>query len=266
MKSKCAVIGKPINHSLSPVIHTAGYQQLHLNFTYEALEFDKAKKAISYMKEKNYRGFSVTLPLKIEIMQYLDEITPLANEIGAVNTIVNRDGKLYGYNTDAIGAIRSIKETMNLKGKNIHLIGAGGAARAIAHALLKERVEELTIVNRSVKNGKKLAEAIGSQFIHLQDYNPANCDLIINTTPVGMKPNSQDTVLETFLEGITVMDIVYTPLVTRFLHIAKKYNCKLIPGWKMLLYQAIEQFELFTGKQAPVKKMEESLKRALSNE
>ncbi len=162
----CAVIGYPIGHSMSPAIHNAAYAKLGLNFIFKAIEFQDPLEAITEMIENNYTGYSVTLPLKTSIIPHLDKIHSIAKEIGAVNTIVNENGKLKGYNTDVNGAIKSLKEVITLTKRKAVILGAGGAARAIAFGLKRERME-LLIQNRTLEKAKALALDIECNFSEL---------------------------------------------------------------------------------------------------
>ena len=255
---KCAVIGNPIHHSLSPLIHNASYKALKLNFEYQALDIKNPEKAIKIMVEKCFQGFSVTLPLKVTIMKYLDEIESMAEKIGAVNTIVNKDGVLNGYNTDVTGAIRSIKDVMPLQRKTVLLIGAGGAARAIGFGLKKEQAE-ITIMNRSLAKAKSLAKTIDAETISFSPKITQNFDLIINTTSVGLDPKRNESILSDLPNNCTIMDIIYIPFTTKLLQLALEKNCRIIRGTEMFLYQAAEQFILFTGKKAPINIMRKKL-------
>ena len=260
---KCAVIGSPINHSLSPLIHNEGFKVMNLNFEYQTLEAKNPKEAVNIMIEDSYRGFSVTLPLKISLMKYLDEIEPIAESIGAINTIVNESGSLKGYNTDVSGSIRSIKDVMLLNEKSVLLIGSGGAARAIGFGLKKERAE-ITIMNRTLEKAKSLAKSLDSTFIPFTSKIEQNFDLIINATSVGLSPQNNESIINDFPNNCIVMDIVYCPLTTKLLQLALERKCKIIRGTEMFLYQAAEQFRLFTGKVAPINVMRKKLLEKLS--
>ncbi len=254
----CAVIGYPIGHSMSPAIHNAAYSKLGLNFILKAIEFQDPLKAITEMIENNYTGYSVTLPLKTSIIPHLDKIHSIAKEIGAVNTIVNENGKLKGYNTDVNGAIKSLKEVINLTKKKAVIIGAGGAARAIAFGLKRERME-LLIQNRTLEKAKALALDVKCNFSEINPELRKGFDIIINTTPIGMYPKIDRSILTEIPKGCIVFDIVYNPIETKLLKLAKKRGCKTINGIGMFLYQAAEQFKIFTGKEAPLNTMRKVL-------
>ncbi|MHA2096497.1 MAG: shikimate dehydrogenase, partial [Candidatus Hodarchaeales archaeon] len=217
----CAVIGYPIKHSLSPAIHNAAYSKLDLNYNFKAIKIQDPSDAIDEMIENDYRGYSVTIPLKTAIMKHLDRIQPIAMKIGAVNTVVNDNGKLKGYNTDVSGALRSLNEVLHIPKIKVVIIGAGGAARAIAFGL-KQEGTEILIQNRTVEKAKTLAHDLGCDFSGLNPESMKGYDLIINTTPVGMYPKINRSIISEVPKGCTVHDIVYNPLETKFLKLAKK--------------------------------------------
>ncbi|MFX1252311.1 MAG: shikimate dehydrogenase [Promethearchaeota archaeon] len=264
-KNTCiyAVIGYPLRHSLSPAIHNAAFRKAGINCQYTAIEIQDSKKAIDEMLENNYRGYSVTIPHKVTIAKYLNEIDPLAKKIGAINTVINTNGYLKGYNTDVIGAMRAIRDVMNIEGKKVVLIGAGGAARAIGFGL-KELGTDILIQNRTLKNAESLAKTLNCQYSKIDPVSIKNYDLIINTTPVGMYPNINYSVIEEIPENCTIMDIVYNPIETKLLKLAKARSCKTINGLGMFVYQAAEQFRLFTDKEAPLELMRKVAKERLS--
>lgn len=259
----CAVIGYPIGHSLSPIIHNAAFDYLQLPFHYQALEFREPELAIIEMLENNYRGYSVTLPHKTVIINYLDNLDPLAKKIGAVNTIINEAGKLRGFNTDVSGAITSIQEKMDISGKKVVLLGAGGAARAIGFGL-KEKKAKVHIMNRTLKRAQELAEDLQATFSTFDSNLLEDSELIINSTPVGMYPHNDQTIIDEIPEGTIIMDIIYHPLETKLLQLAKKKGCQIINGSAMFLYQAAEQFRLFTGNEPPLEIMKKALLEELT--
>lgn len=258
----CCVIGNPVKHSLSPVIHNAGYQKLGLDFVYLVFDVYNLKITLLGLKEINVRGISVTVPFKQKIMKYLDKIDDTAKKIGAVNTVINENRDLIGSNTDWIGAIQALEEKTDLEGKTVALIGAGGAARAIAYGL-KYKKAKVYVYNRTKAKADKLRQEL-DLYDSYSLYNVGiikQADIIINATPVGMKPNDWESPIpaEFIQKGQIVFDIVYSPFETQFLKSAKIRGAKLVFGYKMLLFQGIEQFKLFTGKQAPVEVMEQAL-------
>lgn len=243
----CCIIGNPVEHSLSPAMHNTAYKELGLNFAYLALKVDDVKNAIAGIRSLGIRGTSVTVPHKISVMQYLDDIDETAKKIGAVNTIVNNNGKLIGYNTDYLGAIKALEEKTSLKGKNVILIGSGGAARAIAFGL-QQKQAQITILNRNYDKTKLL-----------------DADILIHATPIGMSPNIGKSLIpnEYLNTALLVFDIVYNPKETKLIQDAKKIGCTIVYGYKMLLYQAVAQFQLFTGEKAPISIMEKELLKNL---
>ncbi len=257
----CGLIGKPIRHSMSPLVHNAGYLDQSINYKYILIETDDIDFAIHFIKSNNIRGLSVTMPVKIQAIKFLDDIDPLAKKIGSINTIVNTGGKLKGYNTDVVGAIRSIKDVMALNNKKVAMIGAGGAARAIGVGLVEEGAEVI-ILNRTVEKAERLAGDLNCRFSGIDPAKLKNCDLIINTTSVGMFPRSDETILTEIPDKAVIMDIVYYPLETELLKLAKQNGNTTITGFGMFIYQAAAQYKLFTGNEPPLDVMEKvSLER-----
>ncbi|MEE4353035.1 MAG: shikimate dehydrogenase [Desulfatiglans sp.] len=260
------VVGTPIGHSLSPAMHNAAFEDKGLNAVYLAFETGDPEGIVSGMRAFKIRGLSVTIPLKTSVIPHLDEVDETAEKIGAVNTIVNNEGRLKGYNTDAMGAAKALEEKTELKDKICLIIGAGGAARAIGF-ILKEKGVRLIVANRSVERGEGLARALDCPFVPLERLGNQRVDLLIQTTPVGMHPHvDQSPVQEDILhQGMIVMDIIYNPIETRLLKQAKAGDCLTINGLGMFVYQGAEQFRLWTNMEPPVSAMrrvvEESLVR-----
>lgn len=262
----CGVIGDPIDHSLSPVMHNAGYKKQKLNFIYTAFCVKDIENAVKGIKALGIRGVSITLPHKISIIQFLDNVDETAQRIGAVNTVINNNGILTGYNTDSSGAIRALEEVISLENKKIVLIGAGGAARAIAYGLSLKNCY-LTIVNRNKEKGQSLAREFGALF---EDTNNLSIiqknDILIHATPTGMNTNTDSLIPKDVLhKNLVVFDIVYNPKETKLIKDAKEKGCKIVYGYKMLLHQAALQFELFTGHNAPITVMEQALLEGLKS-
>jgi len=262
----CGVIGNPVEHSLSPAIHNAAFQELGLNFVYLAWRVDIIGDAIKGLRALgNFRGASVTIPHKVAAVPFLDEVEHTARHIGAINTIVSDGGKLTGYNTDATGALGALHEGgASLKGQRVVMLGSGGAARAIAFALAAEgAIERLDLLGIDDNERKALAgdllskTAMAVQDMHLHEDSLkkvlANARVLIHCTPTGMSPKVQDTCVPASLlhAGLTVMDIVYNPRETRLLKEAKAAGCRTIPGLEMFLHQAAAQFKLWTNQPAP---------------
>jgi shikimate dehydrogenase len=262
----CCLIGDPVGHSLSPLIHNAGYQALGINYAYIPFRVSDIRGAIEGIRALGIRVASVTIPHKTKVLKYLDKLDPLAEKIGAVNTIVNEDGVLTGYNTDGDGAIQALEETTALEGKKVILIGSGGAASAIAFGL-KAKGAKLVVLNRTEDKAKRLAKKVNAEGFGGLNRLPeiSSADILINATPVGMLPKTDQTVIPKDLlhNRLTVFDIVYNPGETRLIAEARERGCAIVYGYKMLLYQAEKQFELFTGRQAPLPAMESALTQAL---
>ncbi|MFH1256546.1 MAG: shikimate dehydrogenase [Candidatus Diapherotrites archaeon] len=253
-----AVIGKPLGHSLSPKMHNAAFKAKKINAVYFALETDKAKDAIGLMKALGIKGYSVTIPLKETALHLMDSVEPLAKRIGAINTVVNRNGRLYGYNTDCFGAISALEEKISLKGKNALVLGAGGAAKAIAFGL-KQKKAKVAIANRTFSRAKSLAKKIGGKAVALKSMKSLEgFDVLVNATSIGMHPKTSTMPLNASLlhKKLLVFDIIYNPLETKLLREARRKGCKTVNGVKMFVEQGEKQFELFTGKNAPKKLME----------
>ncbi len=257
------VAGYPVRHSMSPSMHNAAFSKCGLNAVYLAFETKDIGSCLKSMKTLGIKGMSVTIPHKSTAIPLLDEVDGLAKLIGAVNTVVNDKDRLVGYNTDAIGAFKALEEKIKLSGKTCLIIGAGGAARAIGF-ILKERGVHLTISNRSIKRGEYLAGSLECSFVPLKEIKAVNADLLIQTTPVGMHPNDDQCIISpnVLKEGMVVMDVVYNPLETRLLKMAREHGCLAIDGLAMFIHQGAEQFELWTGIKAPVDTMTQAVKEA----
>ena len=267
------LIGHPVEHSFSPPMHNAAFKKLNMDYVYTAFDVDSKnlENAIIGAKALGIKGFNVTIPHKIEVMNYLDEIDEVASLIGAVNTIDFKE--LKGYNTDGIGAIRAISEVTKIKNKNVLIAGAGGASRAISFYIAKYNPHNLTILNRNIKKADELALDISNSGLmdnvnsdSIKNINLDDIDILINTTPIGMHPNINDTPIalaRDMHEDMVVFDAVYNPNETGLLKEAIKANAKPVYGIKMLLYQGVESFNIWTGKEAPVDVMEDALIKTL---
>jgi shikimate dehydrogenase len=258
------VFGDPVSHSLSPVMHNAAFAHIGYDAVYLAFRIKDIRAGVNAIRALGIRGVSVTIPHKVSLMEFLDEIDDMAETIGAVNTIINQDDKLKGYNSDWLGAVSALKEKTDISGKTVAIIGAGGAARAIGFGIKKES-GRVTIVNRSADKGERLAGAIGADFCPLSETGSLNYHILINTTPLGMTPNidTMPILKQAIRPQTVVMDIVYNPLKTRLLKEAEENGCTIIDGLAMFVYQGVFQFELWTGKNAPVDVMREAVKRNL---
>jgi shikimate dehydrogenase len=263
------VIGNPVRHSLSPMIHNGFFKRLGWNAIYLAFEVKNLEEALRGIKGLEVRGVSVTIPFKTEVIPFLDKIEGLAKKIGAVNTIVNRGGKLIGYNTDCEGALGALEEKINLRGKKIVLLGAGGAARAIGFGL-KGRDYQFIISNRSKKRGEGLSKELGCDYLPMSslvrmEVGELEADVVINATSLGMVPRDGETPIPKKLlkEGMMVMDIVYQPLQTRLLREAKEKGCLTVDGLEMFIRQGVAQIEIWTGRGLEIGQIRKDLHRAL---
>jgi shikimate dehydrogenase len=272
-----AIIGDPVEHSLSPAMHNAAFEALNLDYAYMALRVppEALEGAIATARVLKIAGMNITHPHKIKIPSLLDGLDGSAELVGAVNTVKNNKGKLIGYNTDGAGAVRALEsEAGELAGRRVLLLGAGGAARAIAFSLVKEGAE-LNIANRTTSRAKELTTEIKSRLrrnVGLINLNRKelyetikNTDIIINATTIGMHPNVNRTLLtaDVMHKGLIVNDIVYEPLQTRLLTEAKKAGARTVTGLGMLIHQAALSFEIWTGRRAPIKVMKAVAKREL---
>jgi len=262
-----AVFGNPVGHSLSPVMHNTAFAETGFNAVYLAFKVIDIDAAVTAVRAMGIRGVSVTLPHKIAVINTLDEIDDQARRIGAVNTVVNRAGRLCGYNSDGQGAVRALLEKTTVQGADVAIIGAGGAARAIGFCLL-DHGGRVTVINRSIQKGEALAKDLGAGFKPLAGLKKIHADILINTTPVGMRPQTEDLPLSPELLGkdMLVMDIVYNPVQTALLKHARRKGCRTIDGVAMLVYQGAIQFTLWTGREAPVETMRRAVLTALNAE
>jgi len=277
----CAVIGNPVEHSLSPCMHNAAFEAAGLNYVYVAFQVEDVAGCLAGMRAlPSFRGMSVTIPHKIAVMPHLDAIDPMAVNVGSVNTIVNEGGRLVGSTTDGLGTLRVFDEAgVSLKGKRVLFIGAGGAVRSVAFALAERAgVTDVTILGRTESRVTTLVNDLKAKTdiaIHPgslpQDIEPAMTqhDVVIQGTPIGMYPHNQDETIVPagfFRPEQIVFDMVYRPLKTRLIREAETAGCRTILGIEMLLQQAVLQFEAWTGIDAPVEVMRKSLLATLEQE
>ena len=264
-----AVIGDPIDHSLSPTIHNAAYRELEMECTYIGYRVAQGELAtgIESLKKIKIAGFNVTIPHKIEMMKYLDNLDDNCKKIGAVNTVLNDDGILRGFNTDMDGFLEPIKrKEIKMKNSKILILGAGGAARAIIAGFQKENAKEITIVNRTKSKGDELSEfsnrmglsSVSSSIKDMEDFD-SKFDMIVNASSLGLKGEKNIIPSRLFDEQTTVYDIVYKPIKTDLINTAKERKSRIIFGYEMLLGQAIRSFEIWLDKQAPY----DAMKRAI---
>jgi shikimate dehydrogenase len=246
-------------------VHNAVFKHLELEFSYVAFGIDDVAGAVAAMRSLGIRGYGVTMPHKVTIMEHLDHLDPIAQEVGAVNTVVNDNGVLTGYNLDWLGAVLALEEQgINLAGKKAFVIGAGGAARAVAFGL-KKRGAEVSIFNRTVDRARELATELGVQFGGDLNALSSDYDVLVHTTSAGYvsQPGICIVPENIFLPGRIVMDVVAEPLSTPLLQKANSSGCMTIPGYRMRLHQAAAQFELYTGQKPPLEVMEKALLEAM---
>jgi 3-dehydroquinate dehydratase/shikimate dehydrogenase len=270
-----AVIGDPVAHSLSPVIHNAAFAAVGLNAVYIPLRIFKRRllESLDALDWLGIKGYSVTIPHKEGVMEKAQVLDEEVKEIGAANTLFQGNGQWHAANTDYEAALSSLldgltkrgDESPSIKGKKVLMLGAGGAARAIGWAMVKGGAL-LTIASRTVERAKDLAAELECQFCMWEHRASGYADILINCTPVGMHPNVDETPFKEswFREGMVVFDTVYTPETTLLLRSAKERGCHVVSGLEMFAQQAAAQFERFTGKSPPVEEMRKAIRRTIS--
>jgi 3-dehydroquinate dehydratase/shikimate dehydrogenase len=261
------VIGNPVGHSLSPAIQNAGFAARRMNAVYLPFLARDLKDFLGSVAPLDIRGFSVTLPHKERIIRHLDGCDPLAARIGAVNTVVVRGGgKLYGYNTDYVGVLRSLEQRMPLRGSRVLIVGAGGAARAVAFALAQAGAAVFVCARRDTR-AKSLSRAVGGEAVARKRLRREFFDAIVNATPVGMYPQAGHSPLEANeLNCRLVFDTIYRPRMTRLLQLAEGRGIETVSGVEMFVAQGTAQWEIWTGERAPVKAMRDAVVHALARE
>jgi shikimate dehydrogenase len=254
------IIGNPVRHSLSPAMHNAAFAALGLNKVYLPFPVQDVAPALAGLRALGVRGVSVTIPHKQAVLPFLASIDPVAEQIGAVNTLVLGEQGIHGLNTDWLGANRALAEKMTLSGSTVLLLGTGGSARAIGFGLLAAGASPI-IASRSEEKGRALARLLNCPWLPLDRAGEEPADALVNATSAGMAPLADQTPLPAhFLANFrVVMDIVYSPLATRLLREAAQAGCAVINGLAMLLHQGAAQFETWTGQPAPLAVMGESL-------
>lgn len=270
-----ALIGSPVGHSGSPAMYNYSFERLGLDYAYVAFDIkvDEVKDAIAAMKTFKMRGCNVTMPCKMEVVKYMDELSPAARIIGAVNTIVNDDGKLTGHITDGEGFVNNLRDHgIDVCNKKIVIAGSGGAAIAIQVQCALDGAREITIFNRTVakaeETARKIRKEVPTCVVNVYDIADtakmteeiASGDIFVNATSVGMSPNVDESVVtdvSAFRQGLVVADIVYEPKETRLLREAKEAGCTCVTGKGMLLWQGVSAFKLYTGEEMPVAEVKE---------
>lgn len=274
------LIGYPVKHSVSPQIHNAAFKTIGINAVYLTFEVKKEflKKALDGVKALGIKGLNVTIPHKVNVIKYLNKLTYEANLIGAVNTILNEDGKLIGFNTDYTGVLKTFETyKIDLTNKKIVLLGAGGAAKAIAFAIA-EKASSLIILNRTKRkavnlvkelNKKLKVNALGNSLTFKALKNSLkDADILINATSVGMEPNVNQTLVakELLQKDMVVFDIIYNPLETKLLKEAREIGAKCINGVEMLVQQAAEAFKIWFKIEPPINEMRKAALKSLTGE
>ena len=270
------LIGDPVEHSMSPPMHNAAFEYLGLDFAYVPFNVKKTAlgPAIQGASSLGIKGLNVTIPHKTSVMEFLDVIDKPAELIGAVNTLKFDNNVVKGYNTDGIGAVRALEEVIKVKGKKVVMVGAGGAARAVAFQLILSGIESMSIINRTPEKALKLKNEIESRIesdistgnLEILEKELSKADILVDTTPIGMYPHEEDLPVadaNMMHSDLVVNDLVYNPMETVLLKEAKKAEAQTVSGLKMLLYQGAEAFRIWTGKTAPVNIMEDTLLKLL---
>lgn len=275
---KTGLVGYPLGHSISPAMHNAAFDFLGIKGRYDLFETTKEdlETLINSLKNKEFLGFNVTVPYKEEVIEFLDEITPLASLIGAVNTVKNEDGKLVGYNTDGPGFVESLKDDagFSIKDKTAIVLGAGGAGKAVAVMLAENESKKIIITDIDIKKAQELASHIKSKLSketvaispkevknHIKD-----ADLIVNSSPIGMHPKTENSPIDDDVEipsSTLVYDLVYNPHETKLIKQAKLSGAKTCSGLGMLIRQGALAFSIFTDTDAPLEIMWDAAKKAL---
>jgi shikimate dehydrogenase len=246
-------------------MHNTAFKAMSLNARYVPILVKDLDGAIRMIRGRNIKGVSVTMPLKTTIMPHLDKVDAAAQIIGAVNTITNEKGELSGHNTDWTGIVCSIQEHLEIQGKTVAILGAGGAARAAAYAILRSGGTPV-IFNRTLKKGEHAAMSLGCSFYPINQLSAVKADLLINTTPVGMDPHREETPVrkEDLVRFRWVMDIVYNPLKTRLGYETESVGCGFINGLGMFVHQGAEQIRIWTGLEPPVDLMAQVVEQELT--
>ncbi|MFH0850591.1 MAG: shikimate dehydrogenase [Candidatus Bathyarchaeota archaeon] len=260
----CYLVGYPVEHSVSPAMHNACFRALGLDYEYRLAPVEPGELAnfmSDTMKQRRVRGCNVTIPHKVEVMRHLDEVEGAAGAIGAVNTVLNDEGVLKGYNTDYLGGVKALEEKYgDLIEAGVVILGAGGAARALVYGL-RQKVQSITVLNRDPKKAdilvNRFKEYSNASMRHgslgKMDDHLGSADIMVNTTPVGMSPHTDQTLvpIELLHRDLLVYDLVYNPTKTRLLEEAERVGARTLSGVNMLVYQGAEAFKLWTGLEPP---------------
>lgn len=266
------LLGSPVAHSISPMMHNESFRYLNLDYVYLCFDVntDNLEKAVTGLKTLGVKGFNCTMPVKNKMFELIDEASPAAEIIGAVNTVLNDNGKLIGYNTDGIGYMKAVQDAgHNIIGKKMTLLGAGGAATAVCTQAALDGVSDINVFSlkdQFYPRAEQLVERINKNtnckvtLYDLDDKNAlyesiASSDILTNGTPVGMAPNTDACIIEDesiFRPELIVSDVIYNPEETKLMKMAKSHNCPVFNGLFMLLYQGAEAFKIWTGKDMPI--------------
>ncbi|HOX37813.1 MAG TPA: shikimate dehydrogenase [Candidatus Brocadiia bacterium] len=270
------VVANPVAHSMSPAIHNAAFAALGINAVYLFLRVDNVAAFIEAFRQIDAKGYSVTIPHKESVIPCMDEVTPEIRRIGAMNTVVNRGGRLYGYNTDLKAALGSLANAVvragmagsvdgAFKGKRVLMLGAGGAARIITYGLMQAGAD-VTIVNRTQSRSEQLARDMDCAFAPVSEIINIPYDILVNGTSIGMSPKIDETPMpaEGLRPGAVVFDDVYNPIETRLLREAREKGCVTVSGFEWFVGQAAAQFELWTGRAAPRELMADVVRKRLT--
>ena len=260
------VLGNPVSHSMSPPMHNTAFRRRSLNAIYVPFQVNNLADAVSGMSALGIKGASVTIPFKEDIMELVDEVDDRAKKIGAVNTLLLNTEGILGTNTDWTGALRCLETLLPIEGHTFAVLGAGGAARAVLFGIAQKGGRAI-VVNRSEKKGRALAEEFNTSFVVLSEVQRLEGDCLVNTTPVGMHPKEHEMPVPKDILGRfkAVADVIYNPLKTMLLTKAEEAGCRIATGFEMFVYQGVEQFELWTGLEAPVQEMKDVVYDRLVN-
>jgi shikimate dehydrogenase len=270
------IIGDPVEHSLSAPMHNAAFKHLKMDYVYVPFHVrgENLESAIQGARSLEIKGLNVTIPHKTAVIPYLDEVDQAAQLIGAVNTIKFTENTAKGYNTDGVGAVKALEEITPVKGKKVVIMGAGGAARALAFQLILNGIVDLVIANRTRQKAEQLARDIqgklefSPEVIGLKEMELSSTDILINTTSVGMYPHQDQPPLvrgDQMHPELVVNDVIYNPLQTKLMEEAGSIGAKTLNGTKMLIYQGMESFRIWTGITPPVEVFEKNLMKTIGN-
>ena len=276
------LVGYPVSHSLSPIMQQAAFDAFHIEANYVLWETpqDQLAAKIASLRSSGMLGANITIPYKEVVVQMVDECDPFAARIGAINTIVNRDGRLYGYNTDAPGFITALKEfdayPFDCAGKKVVILGTGGAARAAAMGLLEKGIGEVVLLGRTEAHIQNIVRHLSTFSVKFHRTTHirgtlfgypevreilANTDLVVNATPIGLSMDDSKLLIDVDMLPSTalVMDMIFNPSFTLLLRTARAHGCQVLNGLSMLLYQGALAFELWTGRPAPIEIMQKAI-------